>query len=54
MLQFDGIAALLNALLAKVDKTASTAGCAFLTLLEARSLGCLQSQEPTFENLPRA
>ena len=54
MLQFDEIAASLNALPAKVDKTAAKAGCAFLALLEAQSLGCLQSPQPTLKNLPRA
>jgi len=53
MLQFDGIAASLNALPAKVDKTAAKVGCAFLALLSSQ-LGCLQSQEPALKNLPRA
>jgi hypothetical protein len=34
MFQFDGIAASLNLLPAKVDKTAAKAGCAFFALRE--------------------
>ena len=54
MLQFDGIAASLDALPAKGDKTACKVGLCNEALPDAQSLGCLQRQEPTLKNLPRA